>query len=258
MKEIPLGIPYYGPVYINSGKYQGRIGYYDGEEYDSEDQVDKAVVLFGDGFTSSEFHLIAYEDISEINSQVLLDRRESLLSAIYLKQENGQKITQKTRMSYLEELNYINSLLTDRMYEAMFSHNEKSTKIFLSHSSLDKPFVMPFAVDLKSHGFDVWLDTWEIHAGESIPTKISTGIEESDFLVLILSPNAVSSKWVEQEWQAKYWEELEKGKIKLIPVLIHDCEIPTLLKTKKYIDFTTDYSKGLEEMCFNLIKLQNV
>lgn len=252
-----MRIPDFGPVYIKEGPHKGRIGNFDDESYDPIDEKAKAVVLFGHGFLASKSHLISYDDILEINSNILLKRREQLVRAINLKEYDGKKISQSQRMSYLEEIELVHSLLSDRLLEAMFKLNKGDVKIFLSHSSLDKEFVTPLAVDLKSYGFDVWLDEWEIFAGESIPTRISEGIKECQFVLLILSPNSVKSKWVETEWQAKYWEEIESGNIKLIPVLIDECEIPTLLKTKKYIDFTKDYSFALEDICLSINKLKN-
>jgi TIR domain len=52
--------------------------------------------------------------------------------------------------------------------------------------------------------------------------------KECDFVLVLLSNNSVFSHWVEREWQAKYWNEVETERIKVIPVLIEECEIPTL------------------------------
>ncbi|MFW5667325.1 MAG: toll/interleukin-1 receptor domain-containing protein, partial [Coleofasciculus sp.] len=43
-------------------------------------------------------------------------------------------------------------------------------KAFISHSSIDKPFVERLATDLRSReGIDAWLDKWEILPGDRIP-----------------------------------------------------------------------------------------
>lgn len=243
--------PDFGPVYINSGLHKGRIGYFD------DTDEDKAVILFGNIFLASDYYLLPYKYLSEINSNLLFQRRDTLIRVIFLKEENGKKISQQKRISYLEEIEYINTLLYERMYDAMFQHPKDDIKLFLSHSSKDKAYVTSLAVDLKSFGYDVWLDEWEIVGGESIPTKIGEGLKKCDFLILVLSPNSTSSRWVENEWQAKYWEEIELGKIKLIPTLIEKCEIPILLKMKKYIDLSYDYSLGLANLRLSIDKLKN-
>lgn len=40
--------------------------------------------------------------------------------------------------------------------------------IFLSHTSIDKPFVEKLARDLMRLGINVWYDKYEIKVGESI------------------------------------------------------------------------------------------
>ncbi|GEC68421.1 hypothetical protein RTE01_30560 [Raoultella terrigena] len=52
----------------------------------------------------------------------------------------------------------------------------------------------------------------------------------------------------ERAWQTKYWVEIERGRIHLLPVLLKNCQIPELLKTKKYADFRTDFNGGLNEL----------
>lgn len=121
-------------------------------------------------------------------------------------------------------------------------------KIFLSHSSKDKRFVKKLAIDLLKYGHDVWLDEWEIRVGDCIVSGIEGGIADSDFAVVILTNNSVQSGWVDREWKAKYWTEVNRGEVLVLPVLLEDCEVPTLLQTKKYADFRSDYNQGLHNL----------
>jgi hypothetical protein len=51
-------------------------------------------------------------------------------------------------------------------------------KVFVSHSSVDKPFVERLATDLRiRESIDVWLDKWEIQPGDRIASKIEEGLE---------------------------------------------------------------------------------
>lgn len=97
-------------------------------------------------------------------------------------------------------------------------------------------------------GHEVFFDEWDIKVGQCILTEVERGISESDFVIILLSPNSVVSQWVEREWKAKYWDEVQKQTIGVVPVLLADCAIPTLLKSKKYADFRTSYLKGLREL----------
>jgi hypothetical protein len=80
-------------------------------------------------------------------------------------------------------------------------------------------------------------------------------IEEADFVLVVLSENAIQSQWVKIEWQTKFWLEVSTTNTIVIPILIESCEIPALLKTKKYINFQNNYSEGLSELAYSIGKL---
>jgi hypothetical protein len=125
-------------------------------------------------------------------------------------------------------------------------------KTFLSYSYKDKSFVRELAEDLTRLGHTVWLDEWEIRVGDSIITKIGRGIEDANYVLVVLSQNSTSSEWVEKEWQAKYWDEINRRKVMVLPVVLEDCSIPTLLRPKKYADFRVNYKVGLAELILAL------
>lgn len=102
--------------------------------------------------------------------------------------------------------------------------------------------------DLKLLGHDPWVDEFKIKVGDSIPRSIQLGIDESDFMIILLSESAIKSGWVEQEWMTKYWEERQGQHAVLLPALIEKCSIPALLKTKKYANFTESYQEGFNEI----------
>jgi hypothetical protein len=119
------------------------------------------------------------------------------------------------------------------------------TRLFLSHTSADKPFVEKLAVDLRKLGVDVWYDNWEIKVGDSIVEKINAALAANDYLVIILSPRAVQSDWVRRELNSSLMRSLSDRSIKVLPVLYEKCAIPPLIADLKYADFTLDYAKGL-------------
>lgn len=125
-------------------------------------------------------------------------------------------------------------------------------KLFISYSSHDKETVRNIAVDLRANGFDVWLDEWEIKVGECIVSSVERGIDEADFVILVLSKSSVKSGWVESEWRIAYWDQISDGRIRVLPVLIEDCQMPGLIKTSKYADFRKDYGQGLNELVRSL------
>jgi hypothetical protein len=124
--------------------------------------------------------------------------------------------------------------------------------IFLSHSSQDKPKVRRLAEGLTHAGFSVWLDEWQIRVGDCIPTSIERGLETCRFLVVVLSPAAVASEWVSREWKARYWDEVNEGRIRVLPVVAEECSLPALLRTKKHVLLTSDFDAGLAALVASL------
>jgi hypothetical protein len=121
-------------------------------------------------------------------------------------------------------------------------------RVFISHSSKDKEFVRQLAADLTVAGHTPWLDEWEIQVGDCIVHAIGEGLAQADYVVLVLSQNSVESGWVEREWAPAYWDEIQKKQRFLLPVMLSDCTIPLLLKTKKYADFRRSYAAGFAQL----------
>lgn len=117
--------------------------------------------------------------------------------------------------------------------------------VFISYSTKDSEFARKLVADLEALGHAPWLDDLEIRVGESIPLKVSAALAETEYVIVLLSKHSVASGWVQREWSTRYWDEVAGGRALVLPVLIEDCDIPALLKTKKYADFRTNYSLGL-------------
>jgi len=102
---------------------------------------------------------------------------------------------------------------------------------------------------MKASGVDVWIDKWKIKVGDSITHRINEGIGESDFLIVALSQTSVKSKWVQEELNAALIRNIEEEKHAFIlPILLEKCPIPSLLKHRKYADFTADPEQAFREL----------
>jgi hypothetical protein len=127
-------------------------------------------------------------------------------------------------------------------------------RVFLSHSSADKPFVSRLAVDLRSNNVPVWYDRWELKVGDSLLKRIDEGITESSFLAVVLSANSVKSAWVEKELNAAISRELNEKRVVVLPLVIDNCSIPTFLREKVYADFRTSYDAGLRALLDRILE----
>jgi 5'-deoxynucleotidase YfbR-like HD superfamily hydrolase len=130
--------------------------------------------------------------------------------------------------------------------------------IFLSHSSSDKPFVRKIKKALISQGHKTWIDEEDIPIGESIAKAIGTSLERCNVVIVFLSKESVKSNWVNEEWRNKFFDQVNKGQVFILPLLIEKCEIPPLLRDKKYADFTKDgsYESSLSLLLNRLKEIQ--
>jgi hypothetical protein len=128
-------------------------------------------------------------------------------------------------------------------------------QVFLSHDSVDKPFVEELKNFLEAGGdIQCWLDKYEIGFGENIVSRITDGLGKSDFLLLFLSPDSLKSRWVEEEWTAIYYSQVNTGQTRLIPVLYGDCQPPSILQNKKYCDLRTNQLEGMRLLKAHLLR----
>ncbi|GEM_PF-3984855 len=121
-------------------------------------------------------------------------------------------------------------------------------RIFISYSSQDKEFVSQLVLDLNSADLRVWIDEKEIDAGDSIAQRISEGLSSCDLFFIVLSPSAVKSNWVQRELETAIVREIDDRDVLIIPLIIATCEIPPLLRPKRYADFRTSYSSGMTQL----------
>lgn len=261
----------YGPVYITNGPHAGRIGNYDDNDTEFPDDIDwdaiddpdmvpgkrVAIVYFGDFFLADGYYLIPDEFVREVTTADLMQRREYLHDLIgrFAAAKGSPEVEPEEKIELLTELHFVENVLVERMIHARYGNKGRGAKVFISHSSKDKTFATWLGTDLKAAGHSPWFDDWDICVGESIPEKISQGLSTADFIVVVLSTNSIKSKWVEREWHAKYWSEIEKNQTIVLPLLIEDCFIPELLKTKKYADFRSNYNDGLEDVLLAVDRL---
>jgi hypothetical protein len=121
-------------------------------------------------------------------------------------------------------------------------------RVFLSHSSRDKQFVRELAAFLhEPERIKVWLDEAEIQPGDNIVTKIQRGLD-AEVVLFIMSPDSVASNWVTEEITDALWEQVNTDKVKLVGVLYRDCQIPRLIRNKKYFDLRTNQPDGLRQI----------
>lgn len=123
-------------------------------------------------------------------------------------------------------------------------------KVFISHASEDKAFVVDFATRLRERGVDAWLDRWEILPGDSLIEKVfEQGIAPARAIIVVVSRASVIKPWVREELNVAVARKIDAVS-KLIPVVIGDCEVPESLRATVWekIDDLTSYGPSLDRI----------
>ncbi len=113
-------------------------------------------------------------------------------------------------------------------------------KVFLSHLSTDKDLVQKISNELKKWGMDLWDDTYEIYPGDNWAQVTSEALEESQAMIVLLTPESLDSKWI--RWAIEFALRNVAYKQRLIPVLVGDPKrfeqekIPWIFKHLKVVN----------------------
>ena len=73
------------------------------------------------------------------------------------------------------------------------------TKLFISHSSQDDAFVRELRAALADQGHDGWIDSRELRGGDLLWPEIQQAIDEASGYAVVVTTDALQSKWVGKE-----------------------------------------------------------
>jgi len=130
-------------------------------------------------------------------------------------------------------------------------------RVFVSHSSADRHIAERLAFGLQAMGYGSWFAEWELRPGDSIVTKIEAALSVSDVLLVVLSSRSIASEWVQRELNAVLMAQLSGQNVRVIPVLIEDCEIPALLRDTIYVDLRDEFETGFRMLLDSLRQHRN-
>jgi len=131
-------------------------------------------------------------------------------------------------------------------------------QVFISHAHEDAGFGRRLAQDLRDAGLQVWIAPHSIQPGELWARAIDRGLRESGIFIVVLSPAAAQSSWVEQEMLVAIGFERSKH-MQFIPLMAQACDLdllPALLRAYQFIQIEADYAQGLQQLLARL-GLQN-
>lgn len=133
--------------------------------------------------------------------------------------------------------------------------SKKEWDVFISHASEDKnELVEPLASLLAGLGSKVWYDNFTLNLGDSLSRSIDTGLANSKFGLVVLSPDFLQKDWPEYELRGLVAKELGRDKV-ILPIW-HNVDRDQVLKfspplADKLALKTSDHS--IEEIGFRIL-----
>ncbi len=108
-------------------------------------------------------------------------------------------------------------------------------KIFISYCQSDRNWARELISRLSAEGLQVWDSDQEVAPGENWSLKAGKALEESDTMIVLLSPDSMASPWVRRE--IDYALSSSKYKDRLILVVTSPTEdIPWILRKLRPIN----------------------
>ncbi|HVP55225.1 MAG TPA: toll/interleukin-1 receptor domain-containing protein [Candidatus Eisenbacteria bacterium] len=128
-------------------------------------------------------------------------------------------------------------------------------KVFLSHSSKDRAFVLRLTKVLDRHRVSYWYSASHIFGAKQWHDEIGRALAQCNWFLVVLTPNAVRSHWVKRELlyalnEIRYNE-------KIIPLLYKPCNHSRLSWTLGEFEFA-DFVGDFEQSCQNLLRIWRI
>ena len=123
-------------------------------------------------------------------------------------------------------------------------------RIFISHRGVDSQKAKELAIELKAAGHEIWLDAWEIKVGDSVISKMNSGLTKCDVVILCVSSAGVDAGFIALEWMSTLARHCMGCSIKLITVLFGGGAdaLPAILSDKLYVNLDEDWCEGISEL----------
>lgn len=103
-------------------------------------------------------------------------------------------------------------------------------KLFISHSSQDDAFVRELRAALADHGQDGWIDSRELRGGDPLWLEIKKAIDAASAYAVVISTDALQSKWVGKELRHALLVQEQRGKdqFPVIPLSLNGAKLGVL------------------------------
>lgn len=118
---------------------------------------------------------------------------------------------------------------------------------FISYSRQEVTFVDSFSRELEKSGILNWVDFRSLIPGKPWQVQLDDGVHNAAAILLVVSKASMSSGPVKDEWAKSLVADR-----RIILIAFEPCEVPPSLAGLEWVDFTTDFEKGISDLKFLL------
>ena len=195
---------------------------------------------------------------------------EEIIKAVVLALQSYGNLSPSLRAKLLKSLwgdiktQYPELTQQKKVNESLFQNQNTSTiletpkhthalKVFLCHSSNDKPHVRQLYKRLKLDQYDPWLDEEKLIPGQNWRLEIPKAVRNSDVVIVCLSRNSITKEgYVQKEitYALDLADEKPDSVIFLIPLKLEECSVPEKLSRWHWVDYFEEsgYNKLLSAL----------
>lgn len=112
----------------------------------------------------------------------------------------------------------------------------RPSRVFISYTHADADLVDPLRRALSRLGLVVWRDREKLRSGDSQVAFISQAIADGDFVIAIVSPAALKSKWCKFELDIAATLSIENERAFVLPVRYRKSTMPNHLRHLHWLD----------------------
>lgn len=129
----------------------------------------------------------------------------------------------------------------------------RSLRVFLCHSSGDKPAVRDLYHRLQNDGIKPWLDEEDLLPGQDWQQEIPKAVRASDIVIVCLSRAAITKAGYVQK-EIKYAldvaDEQPESTIFIIPLRLEECDVPERLSRWQWVNLfeKTGYARLIRSL----------
>ena len=118
----------------------------------------------------------------------------------------------------------------------------------MSHAHDDAAFADDVAEALAKYGIDAWNAPYEICGSHEWEVKVQDALDRCNWLILVVTPVAMKSKWVRKE--LSYALHCKRYDGHIVPLVYRECNYHRywLLSDLQYVDFTSDFATGCQAL----------